>query len=180
MLRSNEIASLCAWYDVIVVTISPALQIRYDDLDGLRGQISDEYGDWGSELEVTQELIDDFGDLTGDLQWIHVDPERAKDGPFGTTIAHGLLTLSLGPRVRASPAFEVIGHASTLNYGSDGVRFLDPVPAGSRIHSHSRLIDVQQHPQGTRLTYEIAMHVVDNERPSMVFKAVVLHTPPAP
>lgn len=162
-----------------MVTVAPRLQIRFDDLELLRSQIGDEYCEWGSELEISQDLIDEFGDLTGDLQWIHVDVDRAKDGPFGTTIADGLLTLSLGPRVRSFPAFEVVGHASTLNYGSDGLRFLDPVPAGSRIHSHSRLIEVQEHPRGTRLTYEIAIHVVDNPRPSMVFKAVVLHTPPA-
>src|SRR5262249_49917035 len=71
-------------------------QIRYDDLDALRALISDEYGPWGPEFEVTQELIDDFADLTGDHQWIHVDPERAKDGPFGAPIAHGLLTLAIG------------------------------------------------------------------------------------
>ncbi len=154
------------------------VSIAFDDLDALRARISEDYGAWGAELEITQDLIDDFAELTGDDQWIHVDAERARNGPFGTTIAHGLLTLSIGPRVRSLPPFDVVGHESTLNYGSDGVRFLDPVPAGSTIHSHSRLSDVQAHPRGTRLTYEIALHVVGNPRPSMVFKAVVLHTPP--
>ncbi|MEQ1704324.1 MAG: MaoC/PaaZ C-terminal domain-containing protein [Ilumatobacteraceae bacterium] len=153
-------------------------EIRFDDVDALRSKISADYGEWGTELEITQELINDFADLTGDQQWIHVDVDRARSGPFGGTIAHGLLTLAIAPRVRPPALFQIVGHGSTLNYGSDGVRFLDPVYAGSSIHSRSRLVDVQQHARGTRLTLEIAVHVVGNERPSMLFKAVVLHTPP--
>ncbi|TPW15244.1 MAG: dehydratase [Acidimicrobiaceae bacterium] len=152
-------------------------EIRFDDVDALRARISSDYGEWGPELQITQDLIDDFADLTGDSQWIHVDVERAGSGPFGGTIAHGLLTLAIAPRVRPPALFQIVGHGSTLNYGSDGVRFLDPVYAGSSIHSRSRLIDVQQHARGTRLVLEIAVHVVGNERPSMVFKAVVLHSP---
>jgi uncharacterized protein len=153
-------------------------EIPFDDLDALRAEISEEYTGWGDELVVDQAMLDDFGARTGDEQWIHVDVERAKDGPFGTTVAHGLLTLALGPRIRPPAPFKVVGQGSTLNYGSDGLRYLDPVPAGSAIHSRQRLIDVQAHPKGTRLTLEINIHVVGNDRPSMVRKAVVLHTPP--
>lgn len=153
-------------------------EIRYDDVEALRGAISDEFGEWGPELEITQDLIDEFGELTGDQQWIHCDVERARNGPFGTTIAHGLLTLAIGPRIRPPATFRVVGQGSTLNYGSDGVRYLEPVPAGSKIHSRTRLVDVEAHPRGTRLTLEIAVHVLGNDRPSMVSRAVILHTPP--
>ena len=151
-------------------------EIRYDDVEALGAQISADFGEWGSELEITQSIIDEFADLTGDHQWIHVDTERAADGPFGTTIAHGLLTLAIAPRIRPPDVFRLVGQGSTLNYGSDGVRYVDPVPAGSRIHARQRLVDVQRHPRGTRVTLEIAVHVVGNDRPSMVFKAVVLYT----
>jgi len=154
-------------------------EIRFDDLEALRAEISEEYTDWGDELLVDQAMLDDFGARTGDEQWIHVDVERAAaESPFGTTIAHGLLTLALGPRIRPPSSFKVVGQGSTLNYGSDGLRYLDPVPAGSVIHTRQRLIDVQAHPKGTRLTLEIATHVVGHDRPSMVRKAVILHTPP--
>jgi uncharacterized protein len=154
-------------------------EIPFDDLDALRAEISDEYTDWGDELLVDQAMIDEFGARTGDEQWIHVDVERATaESPFGTTIAHGLLTLSIGPRIRPPTPFKVVGQGSTLNYGSDGLRYLDPVPAGATIHTRQRLVDVQAHPKGTRLTLEINVHVVGNDRPSMVRKAVILHTPP--
>jgi acyl dehydratase len=154
-------------------------EIAWDDLDALRAEMSEEYTDWGDELVVDQAMLDDFGARTGDEQWIHVDVERAKaESPFGTTIAHGLLTLALGPRIRPPSPFKVVGQGSTLNYGSDGLRYLDPIPAGSAIHSRSRLVDVQSHAKGTRLTLEINIHVVGNDRPSMVRKAVILHTPP--
>jgi acyl dehydratase len=153
-------------------------EIRFDDLDALRAEISEEYTDWGQQLVIDQAMLDDFGARTGDEQWIHVDVERAKDGPFGTTIAHGLLTLALSPRIRPPTRWKCVGQGSTLNYGSDGLRYLDPVPAGSTVHSRGRLLDVQAHPKGTRLTQEINVHVVGNDRPSMVLKAVTLHTPP--
>lgn len=157
----------------------PVREIPFDDLDALRAEISDEYTDWGVELLVDQAMIDEFGARTGDEQWIHVDVERADaESPFGTTIAHGLLTLSIGPRIRPPTPFKVVGQGSTLNYGSDGLRYLDPVPAGATIHTRQRLVDVQAHPKGTRLTLEINVHVVGNDRPSMVRKAVILHTPP--
>lgn len=153
-------------------------QIRFNDISALREEISEEFGPWGAELTISQELIDEFADLTGDNQWIHVDAERAKDGPFGTTIAHGLLTLAILPRIRTPASFEAVGQASTVNYGSDGLRFLVPVRSGDVIHARSRVIDVQAHARGTRLTLEIHVHVVGNERPSLVFKTIMLYTPP--
>ncbi|NED69133.1 MaoC family dehydratase, partial [Streptomyces sp. SID10244] len=90
-------------------------------------------GEW---LEITQDRVDAFAEATGDHQWIHVDPERAKDGPFGATIAHGYLTLSLLP-VLAGGIFTVEGPKLVINYGANKVRFPNPVKVGSRIRSNA-------------------------------------------
>lgn len=153
-------------------------EVRFDDIDELTSMISDSFGEWGPELTITQDIIEEFADLTGDRQWIHVDVERARSGPFGGTIAHGLLTLAIAPRVRPPATFQIVGHGATLNYGSDRLRFVEPVRAGDAIHSKSRVADVQSHPRGTRITLEIAIHVVGKDRPSLSFYAVTLHTPP--
>jgi acyl dehydratase len=154
-------------------------QIRYDDLAALREMISSEFGPWGAQLEITQKMIDDFAELTGDHQWLHSDVERARSGPFKGTIAQGLLTLAVLPKIRAPSNFTVIGHGSTVNYGSDGLRFIRPVRAGSRIHAHSRVTQVEAHERGTRITLEISAHVVGEDIPALLFKAVMLHAPPA-
>jgi acyl dehydratase len=93
------------------------------------------YSDW---LTVTQEQIDAFAHATGDKQWIHVDPDRAKEGPFGTTIAHGFLTLSLLPQFYAS-AFQIKQVRMGVNYGLNKVRFTSPVPVGSRLRARLSL-----------------------------------------
>ena len=95
--------------------------------------------DW---IEVTQERIDAFAQATGDHQWIHVDPERAAKGPFGTTIAHGYLTLSLLPMFMES-AIELRGVRLSVNYGLNRVRFPAPVPAGSRLRARFRVTSVE-------------------------------------
>lgn len=154
-------------------------RVRFDDLSALEAAVSTEFGPWGDSLEVTQELIDEFADLTGDHQWIHVDPERARQGPFGSTIAHGLLTLAITPRIRPPFPVEVIGQGATVNYGSEGFRFLTPVRCGDVIRARSRLHGATAHARGTKLTMEIAVHVVGEERPALLFKAVLLHAPPA-
>ena len=128
--------------------------------------------------EVSQALIQRFADLTGDHQWIHVDEEKAANGPFGGTIAHGLLTLSLTSLVRPKMTFVAVGQGNTVNYGSDGIRFLAPVRSGDKLHSRSRVTGVEQHKAGTRLTLEVAVHVVGNDRPSLIYKAVMLYALP--
>jgi len=153
-------------------------EIQYDDLDALEALVSTEYGEWGEQFEVTQELIQRFAELTGDHQWIHVDEERAAAGPFGTTIAHGLLTLAVSSAARPRLNWKVVGQGNVVNYGSDGLRFIEPVPSGARIHSRARVSGVEKHRAGTRLALEIAVHVVGNERPSMIYKAVILHAAP--
>lgn len=153
-------------------------EIQYDDIDTFQEIVSEEYGEWGDEHVVSQKLINRFADLTGDHQWIHVDEEKAKNGPFGVTIAHGLLTLSLTSLVRPKMNYVAVGQGNTVNYGSDGIRFLAPVKSGDALHSRCRVTGVEQHKAGTRLSLEVAVHVVGNERPSLIYKAVMLYSPP--
>lgn len=155
-------------------------EIRFDDLEGLKARISDTWSEWSDPVEITQTMIDRFADLTGDHQWIHVDVERAKrESPFGQTIAHGFLTLSLLPAMRSKTAWKVVGYGNATNYGANKLRFVSPVPAGSRVHARSRLIGVEAHPKGTQVTQEIAVHVVGSEKPALLYEMVVLYHPPA-
>src|SRR5262245_65248344 len=94
------------------------------------------YSDW---VEVTQEMVNQFADATGDHQWIHVDVERAKAGPFGAPIAHGYLTLSLGPRL-APEIYAVSGVSMGVHYGADRIRFPHPVPVGPKLRMGAKLL----------------------------------------
>jgi acyl dehydratase len=153
-------------------------QIRFDDIEKLRGKISDTCGPFGSQIEVTQDMINKFADLTGDHQWIHVDVERAKrESPFRQTIAHGFLTLSLLPVLRAASDFQIVGFGNATNYGADKLRFVSPVPAGSKIHARSRLVAVEAKPKGTQVTQEINVHVVGNDKPALIYVMLVLYHP---
>src|SRR5215470_9586143 len=115
--------------------------IRFDDVEKLRSKISDTFGGWGREVAITQEMINKFADLTGDHQWIHVDVERCKrESPFGGPIAHGFLTLSLLPVLRARTSYSIGGHGNATNYGANKLRFVAPVPAGAKVHARSRLV----------------------------------------
>ena len=120
-------------------------------------------------LTVTQEMIDKFADATGDHQWIHVDVERAKrEMPGGKTIAHGYLTLSLLPRL-APTLMKIEKRKRGLNYGSNKIRFISPVPAGSRIRLRQRLVNAEETKDGgVRVTSEMTMEVEGGERPAMV------------
>jgi len=152
--------------------------IRFDDIEGLRAKISKEFGPWGPAVEVTQPMIDKFAELTGDHQWIHVDVERAKrESPFKGTIAHGFLTLSLLPVLRAGADYKVVGYGNATNYGSDKLRFVSPVPAGAKVHARSRLVAVDPKPKGTQMTSEIAVHVVGSDRPALTYTMLVLYHP---
>ena len=154
-------------------------EIRFDDIEKLKGRISEEYGEWSEPVEVTQEMINRFAELTGDHQWIHVDVERAKkESPFGRTIAHGFLTLSLLPRMHGRPSYKIAGYGNATNYGANKLRFVSPVPAGAKIHAHSRLIDVEAKPKGTQLTQEIQVQVVGQDKPALIYEMVVLYHPP--
>jgi acyl dehydratase len=152
--------------------------IRFDDIEALRAKISDTFGEWSEPVEVTQEMINRFAELTGDHQWIHVDVERAKrESPFGGTIAHGFLTLSLLPQMRGKSSWRIAGYGNATNYGANKLRFVSPVPAGAKIHSHSRLVGAEAKPKGTQVTQEIQVHVAGKDTPALIYEMVVLYHP---
>ena len=124
--------------------------------------------DW---IVVTQERIDLFARATNDHQWIHVDPERAKAGPFGATVAHGFLTLSLLPEMAAS-AIQVGDVRMGVNYGLNKVRFPAPVPSGSRLRGHFRLLKFEHLDGGAQLTYQVTMEREGSEKPVCVAESV--------
>src|SRR5499426_3407049 len=153
--------------------------IRFDDIAKLKTKISDQFGGWSEPIEVTQDMIQKFADLTGDHQWIHVDVERARrESPFKAPIAHGFLTLSLLPAMKREPEWKLTGYGNATNYGANKLRFVSPVPAGSKVHSRGRLVGVATHPKGTQVTQEMNVHVVGNERPALIYEMVVLYHPP--
>ena len=126
--------------------------------------------------EITQDRVDQFADATGDHQWIHVDVERAKEGPFGGTIAHGYLTLSLIPWLSA----QVLGletPGAKLNYGVNKVRFPSPLPVGSRIRAHVKVVDVADVPAGKQVTFGWAIEIEGGTKPACVAETVVLLLP---
>ncbi|HXJ80439.1 MAG TPA: MaoC family dehydratase [Candidatus Methylomirabilis sp.] len=124
-------------------------------------------------LTVTQEMIDKFAEATGDHQWIHVDVERAKrEMPGGKTIAHGYLTLSLLPRL-APTLMTIAKRRRGLNYGSNKIRFISPVPAGARIRLRQRLVNAEPvDDNGIRVTSQMTMEVEGSERPAMVAETI--------
>jgi hypothetical protein len=158
-------------------------QIKFDDVSALQAKVSEAFGPFGGELEVTQDMIDRFAELTGDRQWIHVDVERCRrESPFGGPIAHGFLTLSILPALNAKSRdaedWVIVGQGNVANYGSDKLRFLSPVPAGSRLHARSRLAAVEAIPKGTRVVRETAVHVVGSDKPALLYSAILLYQPP--
>jgi acyl dehydratase len=126
------------------------------------------YTDW---LEITQQRIDTFADATGDHQWIHVDPERAKTGPFGATIAHGYLTLSL-VGMFLPQIVEVRGIRMGINYGTDKVRFPAPVRVGSRVRAGGELVKVEDVKDGVQATVRVTVEIEGAERPACVVDTI--------
>jgi acyl dehydratase len=117
--------------------------------------------------EVTQDAIDTFADVTGDRQWIHVDRERAKQTPFGGTIAHGYYTLSLVPMFNGQ-IFGLDGFAFAVNYGLNKVRFPAPLPVGSRVRMHASLKSLDEIPGGAQITVEVTFEREGEEKPVCV------------
>jgi acyl dehydratase len=126
--------------------------------------------DW---VEITQERVDQFADATGDHQWIHVDAAKAKDGPFGGTIAHGYLTLSLVPWL-GSQVFELDTPGAKLNYGVNKVRFPNPVRVGSRVRARVSVGEVTDIPAGKQLTLKYVVEIEGQDKPACVAETVVL------
>jgi acyl dehydratase len=123
-------------------------------------------------ITVDQTMIDRFAEATGDHQWIHVDVERARrEMPGGKTIAHGYLTLSLVPRM-AQTLMRVKQRSRGLNYGSNKVRFITPVPAGARVRLRQRLARVEEVPQGVRVTSEMTVEVEGQPKPALIAETI--------
>jgi len=136
-------------------------------VDDLRGRVGAEVAvsDW---IEVTQEHIDEFAEATGDRQWIHVDPERAaRESPYGRTVAHGFLTLSMLSRFLGE-SITVTGMRMGINYGFDRVRFTGPVPSGSRIRARFTLAKLEEIPNGIQMTWGVTVEREGGERPVLV------------
>ena len=152
-------------------------QYVYSDVDALQELVSDDFGPWSGKVEITQALVDQFAELTGDTYWIHTDPEKAKsDSPFGVTIAHGFLSLVLLPKMRGESSYELTGYNNILNYGSDKLRFIGPVPVGSALRCRSRIRGVTATPKGTKLLMEQHVHVVGkDDRPVLVYEMIIIY-----
>jgi len=140
-------------------------------LDELQSLVGQELGssDW---IQLDQHRIDLFADATGDHQWIHVDPRRAAEGPFGATVAHGFLTLSLLPEMSAS-AFVIEGSRMGVNYGLNRVRFPSPVPVGSRLRGHFKLLSWEAVEGGVQMVLEVTMEREGSAKPVCVAESIV-------
>ncbi|HEU0168612.1 MAG TPA: MaoC family dehydratase [Chloroflexota bacterium] len=141
---------------------------EYKEVVGQETRVSD----W---FEVTQDRVDQFAEVTGDHQWIHVDQERAKTGPFGGTIAHGLLTLSVGPMMRGGQQLirTELPSRMGLNYGYNRIRFINPVHVGKRIRSRSKLLSVEEVQPGiVQVINEVTIEIEGEAKPAMVAEHV--------
>ena len=143
---------------------------RFDSLEQFGAQLGQVVGtsDW---VTVTQERIDDFARATGDMQWIHVDPVRAAAGPFGTTIAHGFLTLSLLPLLSDS-ALDLGGVRMGINYGLNKVRFPAPLPVNSRVRGVFKLVGFEPLEGGAQITMEVTMEREGSAKPVCVAESL--------
>ena len=127
-------------------------------------------------LEITQDRINKFADATGDHQWIHVDPERAKNGPFGATIAHGYLTLSLAPYFMPK-LIEVNNVKMGINYGTNKVRFPAPVPVGSKLRGKGELLEVEEVKGGVQSVLRVTIEIQGEDKPACVVETISRYYP---
>ena len=139
-------------------------------VDGLRDRVGTHlgYSEWH---QITQDQVNRFADATGDHQWIHVDVERAKQGPFGGPIAHGYLTLSLAPALLPE-VYQVEDIKMAVNYGLNKLRFPSPVPVGSKVRAGATLVAVDDVPGGAQVTMDVAFEVDGQEKPACVAQVV--------
>ena len=145
------------------------------ELETMQAKLGEELGvsDWEP---VDQARIDAFAKATGDHQFIHVDPERAATGPFGGTIAHGMLTLSLVPAALLDHAVEPAGTQMTINYGFDTVRFLQPVKSGAEVRVRFALGQIElKAPRQVRAGYDVTVEIKGSDRPALVARNIVMY-----
>jgi len=141
-------------------------------LDDLRARVGQELGtsEW---VQITQEDVDKFAEVTGDNQWIHVDPERAAQTPLGGTIVHGYFTLSLLPKF-AYETYTMEGISFAMNYGSDKVRFLSPVPTGSKLRCRSELTSIEDRNGGVLMKVTSTIEIEGSEKPACVAETLTI------
>ena len=143
---------------------------QVNSIDELKAVIGTHVG-YGEYLSVTQEAVNQFADATGDHQWIHIDPVRAAAGPFGGTIAHGYMTLSLIPAL-LNGVMQVAGVKMGVNYGSNKVRFTSPVLVGSQVRAGSTLVSVEEIPGGAQVTMDVVIEIKDAPKPACFAQVV--------
>jgi len=154
-------------------------EIRFDDIGNAQGEISDAFGEWSEPVEVTQEMIDRFAELTGDHQWIHVDvearaarearsAERSRTASSRSACCRGCTAARHGSS-SATATRRTTGRTSSASSRPS---------AGAKVHAHGRLIGVEAHPKGTQVTQEIQVNVVGQDRPALIYEMVVLYHPP--
>ena len=131
------------------------------------------YSQWH---EITQERVNTFADATGDHQWIHVDPKRSASGPFGGTIAHGFLTLSLLPQL-AAEVYSIEGVSMGVNYGCNKVRFPAPTPVGSRVRAGVELVSVDDSSTGHLVTARVTIEIEGSDKPACVVESLAVVVP---
>ncbi|MFT4656873.1 MAG: acyl dehydratase [Candidatus Aldehydirespiratoraceae bacterium] len=141
-----------------------------DGIDGMKALVGEHLG-YSPYVEITQEQVNTFAEATGDHQWIHIDVERANAGPFGGPIAHGYLTLSLGPML-SPQIFGVSGISMGVNYGTDKVRFPAPVPVGSQLRLGATLKSVDDVAGGAQVTMEFVFEIEGASKPSCVAEVI--------
>lgn len=141
-----------------------------ESIEALKGLVGEHLG-YSEYMDVSQERVNKFAEATGDFQWIHIDVEKANAGPFGGPIAHGYLTLSLGP-VLLPQAFTVGGIAMGVNYGANKVRFIAPVKVGSQIRAGFKLLTVEDTTGGARVTLEATFECEGASKPSCVAEVI--------
>ena len=139
-------------------------------VEGLKSAVGEHLG-YSEYMEITQERVNQFAEATGDHQWIHVDVERAKSGPFGGPIAHGYLTLSLGPALYPT-VVRIEGFSMGVNYGANKVRFPSPVPVGARLRLGVKLLQVEEIAGGVQTTMEFTFECEGAPKPSCVAEII--------
>ena len=148
---------------------------EFAGLDALEQAVGTHLG-WSDWHVITQERIDRFAEATGDAQWIHTDPVRAASGPFGTTIAHGYLSLSLVPMMMAE-IYRVDGVSMGINYGTGRVRFPATVPVGSRLRAGAELIGFERRPAGAQVTVLVTVEREGGDKPVCIAEVLALLVP---
>ena len=153
-------------------------EIDYKDEVTLQTLVSEEFSVWSDTVQVTQEMINQFAELSGDDMWLHVDVERcATQSPYGCTIAHGFLILSLISRMTGAPGpiGSISGFGHMLNYGSDKLRFLGAVPVDSEVYQRSRIKAVEVSDKKTKVVMETHVHIVGSDTPALVYELMFVY-----